>query len=89
MKLTLGGLIPADCVGRDLDTSPDDWRVSAGYHEKGRQGSHVKRVMRQCLCPGTLGMSPTMCGVPEALQKNFVFTREMSMKKCGHPGNLL
>ena len=24
---------------------PDDWRVSAGYHEKGRQGSHVKRVM--------------------------------------------
>ena len=21
---------------------PDDWRVSAGYHEKGRQGSHVR-----------------------------------------------
>ena len=24
---------------------PDDWRVSAGYHEKGRQVSHVKRVL--------------------------------------------
>ena len=24
---------------------PDDWSVPAGYHEKGRQGSHVKRVM--------------------------------------------
>ena len=29
---------------------PDDWRISAGDHE-GRQGSHVKRVMRQRLCP--------------------------------------
>ena len=40
MKLRLGGLIPADCVGREIDLSghiPDDWRVSAGYHEKGRQ----------------------------------------------------
>ena len=24
---------------------PDDWRVFAGYHDKGRHGSHVKRVM--------------------------------------------
>ena len=41
--MTLGGLIPADCV--DLSGYvPDDWRVFAGYHEKGRQGSHVKRV---------------------------------------------
>ena len=24
---------------------PDDWRVSAGYHEKGRPGSHMKRVI--------------------------------------------
>jgi len=38
-----GGLILADCV--DLSGYvPDDWRVSAGYHEKGRQGPHVKRV---------------------------------------------
>ena len=36
---------------------PDDRRVSAGYHEKGRQ-----REMRQCLCPSTVGISPTMCG---------------------------
>ena len=38
-----GGLIPADC-GR-LDTSQMTGGVSAGYHEKGRQGSHVKRAM--------------------------------------------
>ena len=39
----IGGLILADCV--DLSGYvPDDWRVSAGYREKGRQGSHVKRV---------------------------------------------
>ena len=40
VKLTLGGLIPADCVGREIDLCghvPDDWRISAGYHEKGRQ----------------------------------------------------
>ena len=33
VKLTLGGLIPADCVGRETDPSghvPDDWRVLAG-----------------------------------------------------------
>ena len=44
VKLTLGGLILGDCV--DLcGHVPDDWRVSAGCHEKGQQDSHVKRVM--------------------------------------------
>ena len=40
VKLTLGFLIPADCVGREIDLCghvPDDWRVSAGYFEKRRQ----------------------------------------------------
>ena len=39
-----GGFILADCVGR-LDTSQMTGRVSAGYHEKGRQGSHVKPII--------------------------------------------
>ena len=44
VKLTLGGLILGDCV--DLcGHVPDDWRVSAGCHEKGQQDSHVKRVL--------------------------------------------
>ena len=32
MKLTIGGLIPADCVGREIDLSGH-----VPYHEKGRQ----------------------------------------------------
>ena len=47
VKLTLAGLIPADCVGREIDPSghvPDDWRVSAGYHDKGRQGCKPNNV---------------------------------------------
>jgi len=66
VKLTLGDLIPSDCVGREIDLFghvPDDRRVLAGCHERGRQGSHVKRVMRESMCSGTLGISPTMCGV--------------------------
>ena len=56
-----GGLILADCV--DLSGYvPDDQKISADYHEKGRQGSHVKRVTtRVSLCPNTVGISPTMC----------------------------
>ena len=41
VKLTLGGLILPDCVGRENDLSghvPD----SAGYHEKGPKDSHFK-----------------------------------------------
>ena len=46
VKLTLGDLLPADCV--DLyGHVPDDWRVCAGCHEKGQQDSH-KRVMTIC-----------------------------------------
>ena len=44
VKLTLGGLILGDCVD-PCGHVPDDWRVSAGCHEKGQQDSHVKRVM--------------------------------------------
>ena len=36
-KFTLGGLILADFVGREIDLCghvSDDWRVSAGYHER-------------------------------------------------------
>ena len=47
VKLSLGGLILGDCV--DLcGHVPDDWRVSAGCHEKGQQDSHVKRVLTIC-----------------------------------------
>ena len=58
-----GGSILAQSVGR-VDTPQMIGRVSAGYHEKGRQDSHVKRVIavreepnlhivfHQSLCPG-------------------------------------
>ena len=77
--------MPGDLVKFPFGCVPDDWRVFfVGYFEKGRQGSHVKRVMtrfdsrcvhlftefktahglmRQILCPGTVGKSPTICGV--------------------------
>ena len=46
VKLTLGDLFPADSFDR-CGHVPDDWRVSAGCHEKGQLDSH-KRVMTIC-----------------------------------------
>jgi len=71
VKLTLGGLIPADSAGR-LDTSPMTGRVSAGYHGKGREGSHVKRII----------------AVQEEPSLHVNSTREISRVKCGRTGNV-
>ena len=51
-----GGLI--------LDTSQMTGRVSAGYHEKGRQGSHVKRII-------TIREEPvcTLCSTSEKIAR--------------------
>ena len=80
-----GGLILADCV--DLSGYvPDDWRVSAGYHEKGRQGSHVKRVTT------SESMSQYSEYKPNNVSNGLKHVRthetmSVSRMKCGHPGN--
>ena len=60
-----GGLI--------LDTSQMTGRVSAGYHEKGRHGSHVKRIITVreepvCTLCSTSEMSRVECGLTQGVQ---------------------
>ena len=60
-----GGLI--------LDTSQMTGRVSAGYHEKGRHGSHVKRIITVreepvCTLSSTSEMSQVECGLTQGVE---------------------
>ena len=80
-----GGLILADCV--DLSGYvTDDGRVSAGYHEKSRQGSHVKRVTTSESMSQNSGYEPN--NVSNGLKHLRTHeTMSVSRMKCGHPGN--
>ena len=78
-----GDLILTDCV--DLSGYvPDDWRISAGYHEKGRQGSYVKRVATSESLSQYSGCKPN--NVSNGLKHLRTHeTMSVSRMKCGPP----
>ena len=71
-----GGLSLLTVLDVKFEHVPDDWRVSARYRDKGRQGSHVKRVMTRFDTPCVNFLKEFKTARPNASYNDFVMTAE-------------
>ena len=71
-----GGLSLLTVLDVKFEHVPDDWRVSARYRDKGRQGSHVKRVMTRFDTPCVNFLKEFKTARPNASYSDFVMTAE-------------